>query len=200
MPSVATYRQTPILQALPLVAAETDIAILQELCLVDHRRRVRDAAVVRSFIVLQQGAQGGGDTIVDAGGPFNLTFIAGTATITNMPDAETEFNSASNRRLPAMLEGRTLIQAYAGGTVAGGPGSTLSIKYSLDGGANFVHFSPTPCTVAIDALAAGTQTAFGTEVAINAEAQTDVVLGIFTDGDATPTEDPSWVLVGALIT
>jgi hypothetical protein len=26
------------------------------------------------------------------------------------------------------------------------------------------------------------------------------VLGIFTDGDATPTEDPSWVLVGALIT
>lgn len=156
--------------------------------------------ITRPNAVGEGGGGEGGDTILDAGSAQNISFLSGGATLvwTNQPTAETEFNGAINRRVIADLGGRATIQAYASGTVPSGPAATLAVKYSIDNGASWLHFG-SGCFVTIDNLGAAVQTAFGVAVAIPAGAQGDVLLSVFGVGDATPTEDPAFILIGALV-
>lgn len=143
------------------------------------------------------GGGGSGDTIIDAGGAVTISIYAGAAlVVTNAPDAITEVQA--NRRIPVNLSGRTMIAIGIGGTV---PGAGLShLQVSTNGGASF-HAFVSPCTVADTGLAAGVGTLLGTAVAIaEADAVEDAIISWFTDGDATPTEDPAFTTVIAVIT
>ena len=194
MSTAAVIRQTPILQALPLVALETDAAVLQQVFLSDHRRRVRDAAVVRAFTVLETGPSG--SVTLDAGLAETITVLSGSGTtITNAPDAITEISA--NRRIPVDLTGRTEIAAGVAGTAVGG--GFCVIRVSTDAGASF-HAFATECRVADTGIGAAVGTLLGTFVAIDpADAIATAIISVFTDGDATPTEDPVYTTVIAVV-
>ncbi len=203
MSTVEIIRRTPVLQALPIVKAETDQGVLADLVLTDPRARIREAAFLR-YSAQAGGSGGGGDTIYDIGGPFTLMFTAASVARvhTNQPDAVTELFAVANMRTEFDLTGRTLIQAFCAGTVPGGAGSKLLIQYTLDlsGATGWTDMSPTACSVLCDGMLATNSPQIGTEVAIPVAARTRVLLSVFSDGDATATDDPAYTVVGVVIT
>lgn len=125
-----------------------------------------------------------------------ISLLAGSAvTVTNAPDAITEVSA--NRRAPVDLTGRTEIAAGVAGTTPGG--NRIVIRVSTDAGATF-HAFASECVVADTAIGAAVGTVLGSFVAIAAaDAIPDAILGWFTDGDATPTEDPVYTTVIAVV-
>lgn len=143
-----------------------------------------------------RGGGGGGTTVLDAGLAETIALLAGSAvTVTNAPDAITEVSA--NRRAPADLTGRTEIAGGVAGTTPGG--NRIVLRVSTDAGASF-HAFASECVVADTGLGAAVGTLLGSFVSIaTADAVANAILGWFTDGDATPTEDPVYTTVVAVI-
>lgn len=145
------------------------------------------------------GGSGGGTTVIDAGSATDVCLFAAAAIVdSNQPDAVTELLGNLNRRTPAYLQGRTEIIPYVAGTVSGDTGSVLLFRWSLDNGETWNDFGGV-ADVSIVSLAAGTSVTIGTAATIPAEAQGPVLIGIFTDGGATITDDPAYTRIGFIL-
>lgn len=159
---------------------------------------IRPPTEQSAYITKPSPVGGTGSVTIDAGGAETLTLLAGAAvTVTNAPDAVTEI--AANRRAFIDATGRTEIAIAIGGTADGGASGQVRLKGSIDNGSNFLDFT-SPCVVSDAGLAAGTGTILGAFVGIPTNmAVTDLCVSAFTDGDATPTEDPAFTTIQVVI-